>query len=141
MASSTTMPGTTSTMYSLKWPPAGSVRQTLNDARLICVAARSRLLLLDHLLELRRHGGDRHAPDLHRPSRPLARHDVEGRVFGILVRIVLTEVPTPALPALDRRARDRLRDSQEVAQIDRRVPARVVFAVSLDTGVRGARRQ
>ena len=52
--------------------------------------------------------------------------------------IVLAEVAAAALLALDRRARDRLGDGQQVAQVERRVPAGVVLAVAGDADARGA---
>ena len=82
--------------------------------------------------ELRRHLGNRHAPDLHRAVGGLPGHDVDLAEFRRLVGIVLAEVPAPALLALDRRARDRLRDGQEMAEVERRVPAGVVLAIAAD---------
>ena len=49
-------------------------------------------------------------------------------MFGI----VLAEVSAAALLALDGAARDRLGDRQQVVQVQRRVPAGVVFAVAAD---------
>src|SRR4051812_43252202 len=52
--------------------------------------------------------------------------------------VVLTEVAAAALLALDRRPRDAFGNGQEVAQVEARVPARVVLAMADDTDARGA---
>ena len=52
--------------------------------------------------------------------------------------IVLAEVAAAALLALDRRARDRLRHVEQVAQVEARVPAGVELAVAGDADARRA---
>ena len=49
---------------------------------------------------------------------------------GVLVGEVVAEVGAAALLALERGARDRLGDREQVAQVERRVPAGVVLAVA-----------
>ena len=54
---------------------------------------------------------------------------VEGAELGRLLGEVVAEVAAAALLALDRRARDGLRDGEQVAQVEAGVPAGVVLAV------------
>ena len=72
------------------------------------------------------------------PSAGASAGDVERRELVALVREVLAEVAAAALLALDRRARDRLRDVEQVAQIEAGVPAGVVFAMAVDADLRRA---
>ncbi len=64
------------------------------------------------------------------PSRPAPDHAVPGGGGGILVRVVLAEVPAPALLALDGRLGDGLADGQQRVQVQRRRPAGVVLPVA-----------
>src|SRR5437868_7767053 len=91
------------------------------------------LLLLDDLLEFLRYRRNRQARDLHAAVRSPLRHDVERAEFGDLVRIILAEVSAAALFPLERRDGDRLGDVEQVADVDRRVPAGVILTVPFDT--------
>ena len=55
----------------------------------------------------------------------------------MLVGEVFAEVAAAALPALDRRSRDRFADVEQVPQVDAGVPAGVEFAVPVDADLRG----
>src|SRR6478609_161429 len=88
------------------------------------------LLLLDHPLELRRHFRDGLPNQLHLPIRAPPHQDIEPRTCRILLRTVVAEVPATALPPLDRGAGHRLGDRQQVAQVERGVPTRIVLAVA-----------
>src|SRR5438105_5753810 len=116
IASSTTMPGTTSTEKSSKCPPDESVLQTLNSALVIALPCRSSaLLLLNDLRQLGRHRRNRRTPDFHRAVGRSLRDDVEGRVLGALVRVILAKVAAAAFLALERGSGDRLRHGEKVA--------------------------
>ena len=85
------------------------------------------------LLQLGGHLRDRRAR--RRPSRrrgPLRTMKLNVPKLRVLVRVVVAEVAAAALAPLDRRARDRLRDGQQVVQVERRVPAGVVLAMAAD---------
>src|SRR5262249_1934743 len=58
-----------------------------------------------------------------------------------LVGMVFAKVATAALGALERRARDRLSDVEEVPEIERRVPGGVVIAIADRPRARRARPQ
>ena len=75
------------------------------------------------------------------PSAPFCDHEVEGAELVRLGREVLAELRPPALLALDGGRRDGFGDGQQVAEVDRGVPAVVVFAVAADPGAPRARPQ
>src|SRR5262245_22943689 len=72
------------------------------------------LHLVHYLLPLRRHRRDRRTRDFHRAVASLANDQIEGRVVRVLVGMVVAEVSAAALAPLERRARDRLRDGQQI---------------------------
>src|SRR5262245_6631976 len=88
---------------------------------------------VDHLLQLAGHVRNRHARHVHPSVATLAHDDVHPAPRRVLVGMVFAEVAAAALLALDRRACDRLRYGQQVVEIKRRVPRRVVLAVAADT--------
>ena len=57
---------------------------------------------------------------------------------GSFSGIIFPEVPAPALLPLDRGAGDRLGDGEQVVQVERRVPARVVLPIAVHADLRGA---
>src|SRR5512145_1953926 len=123
-ASSTTMPTLTSVRYSRRPPCSRLPRQIWN------VALGMLPVLLDDPLQLIGHRRNRHARDPHTTIRTFAYHDIDPPELRVLVGKVLAEVSAPTLLALDGRARDGLGHHQEIVQVDRRVPARVVLPVS-----------
>src|SRR3954470_22128036 len=90
------------------------------------------LLLLDDLLELRRHSRDRLPREPHLAVGPLSDHDVEAAPGRVLFRVIIPIVPTAAFPAFDGGAGDGLGDGEQVAQVERGVPAWIVFPVAGD---------
>src|SRR5260370_26126823 len=60
----------------------------------------------------------------------LANGELERSVGWILVRIIVAEMRAAALFALQRRTGDRLGNGQQIVQIQRCVPARIVLAIS-----------
>ena len=79
----------------------------------------SSLHLLDDGPELLWHGRNRHTLELHLAVLRLARDDVERRAFVRLVGEIVAKVTPATLLAIDRAARDRLRDGEEVPEIQR----------------------
>src|SRR4051812_23830497 len=73
------------------------------------------------------------ARELHRSISGFLDDEVERRVCGILVRIVITEMAAATFLALDRRSRDRLGDREQILEIERGVPARIVFAIAANS--------
>src|SRR6185436_18013491 len=85
------------------------------------------LVLVDDLLQLHGHLRKWYAADFHRPIGRLTHDDVDRAELRRLVRIVVAEMAAAAFFPLDRASGHGLRHGQQVAQIDRRVPARIVF--------------
>src|ERR1035437_8871727 len=92
---------------------------------------RSLFLLLDGVLEVGRHWRNGLAREFHGAIGASAHDNVEGGRRRILLRIVIAEMPAAAFLALDRRARNRLGYGQQVLQVHRRVPPRVVLPVAV----------
>src|ERR1700681_1745825 len=90
------------------------------------------LHLLDDRLELRAHGGERHAGDSHLPVRSLADHDVEAGESLVLRRVVVAKLGAPTLPALQGSPGDGLRDDEKAGEVESEMPAGVVLAVAGD---------
>ena len=67
-----------------------------------------------------------------RPSAPFADDDVHFAEGRILVGVILPEVTAAAFAPFDRGAGDRFGHEQQVREIERRVPAGVVFAMAAD---------
>src|SRR5262245_21126947 len=95
-----------------------------------------RLLLLDDVLQVVGYGWKRHSRQLQFAVRSLLDHDVHGAELGDLVGAIFTEVAAAALPAFDSRSSDRFGHGQQVAQIEGRVPAGVILAMSGDADAR-----
>src|SRR3954462_11658530 len=90
------------------------------------------LVLLDDLLQFRGHRRNRDTGDLHRSIRSRTNCEVERAERLFLLRVVLPEMPAPALLALERRAGDGLGDDEKVREILRRMPPGVVLTVAGD---------
>src|SRR5690348_11317595 len=88
------------------------------------------LHLLDDLLKLRRHFWNGLAPDLHFASWSLTDHDIARTELVVLGGKVITEMRSPAFFSLERRPSHHFRDSEQVIQVDGRMPAGVVFAIT-----------
>ena len=97
--------------------------------------------LLDDLFQFFRHSGIGLAAQLHRAVRAFADDDVHLAGCGILVRKILAEMAAAAFLAVDGRARDGLGNREQMLQIDRGVPAGIVFAVAVDGDLVAARSQ
>src|SRR5262245_36534839 len=91
------------------------------------------LLLLDHLLQRRRHCTDRLADELHAAIGGLPNDDVEFAAGRILLGIVLAKVAAPAFLPLDGGPGDGLGDRQQILEVECRVPARIVLPITADT--------
>ena len=92
----------------------------------------SLFLFLDDLFQIIRHFRQRHARHGDAAARLLLHHDVELAVLVRLIRIILAEVAATAFFSFERRDGDGLGHIEQVVQVDRRVPAAVVFAVAAD---------
>src|SRR6267143_3292188 len=88
------------------------------------------LVLLDDLLEIRAHLGDRLASHQHLASRRLANDDVEFSVGRILVRKIIAEVPATTFLSLERATCHDLGHSEQALKIQRCMPPRIVLAVA-----------
>src|SRR6266704_6093223 len=132
ITSRTTIPGSTSTLYSTKRPPRASPRQIRNVR-----SDMGPLELLDlrvgHRRQLLGRRGTFDGARLH-PLRALADHHVDLEPLVALARVVDAGVGAPALLPRQRRARDHLPGDQQRAQVDRLMPPGVVLrgAVRLD---------
>src|SRR4029078_6791655 len=93
---------------------------------------RSSFHLLDDLLELSRHFRNWGAGHFHSTVGALARDQVEGAVGLVLLGIVVAEMPAPTLFPFEGAARHRFRDRQQVVEVERGMPARVVLAMAAD---------
>src|SRR4051794_15563747 len=85
--------------------------------------------LLDDRLKFRRYRLERVAPDLHLAIGTALAHHVERRVRIILGRKTVAKMPAATLLTLQRRARDRLGNRQQMRQVQRRMPPRIVIAI------------
>src|SRR6266705_2648225 len=131
-ASSTTIPSPAATVYSCSSPRSRVPRNSRNRR---CSAT-----LFPFLNECHEFRGDRGlllAPHCHAVPFFL-NHDLLARLSLVGVGIVAARVAAPALGALERGARGRLGDHQERAQVDRRVPAGIVFAAARDPHLAGS---
>ena len=95
-------------------------------------------ILLDNLLLLFGHRRQRLAVDLHRAVRSLVDHEIERAVRRILLRIVVAEMRAAAFLALQGRERDGFGNREQIVQIERGVPAGIVFAIAADAHFAGA---
>src|SRR6266850_465222 len=89
------------------------------------------LLLLNDLLQFRRHGWNVLAQNLHFTAGTAAHDDVEFTESFVFIWIILTEVATAALTPFQSRTRDGFVYGQKIGQIERRMPTAVVFAIPL----------
>src|SRR5437660_10095537 len=89
------------------------------------------LLLLNDLLQFPWHWRNILAQNLHFTARTAAHDDIEFAESFVFVWIILTEVATTALTALQGRTRDGFRNSQKIGQIERGMPTAVVLAIPL----------
>src|SRR5580704_9886226 len=90
------------------------------------------LHLFDNLLLLFGHGRQRIAPDLHRAVRSFVDYEVERSIGRVLLRIIITEMRATAFFAVSGRERNGLRDREQIVQVERGVPAWIVFAIAGD---------
>src|SRR6266545_4842718 len=130
--SSTTIRHPAATWYSCISPRARVPRNSRNRR---CSAT-----LFPFLNECHQLGGDRRlrlAPHCHAVPFFL-NHDLLARLFLVRVGIVAARVAPPALRALQRRPRRRLGDRQERPQVDRGMPAGIVFAAARDPHLAGS---
>src|SRR5207249_573022 len=95
-------------------------------------------LLLHDSLEIAAHLRNVLARYFHLSVVAATEKDVEFRKLGIFLREIVAEVTSPAFLSLERGTRDRLRDGEEVCQIERGVPAGIVFAAARHRDFRGA---
>src|SRR5689334_17398543 len=95
------------------------------------------LHLLDDLLKFRRHFWNGLAPDMHFASWPLADDDVARTELFVFGRKVVSEMRSPAFFSLERRPSHHFRDSEQVIQVDGRMPAGVVLAIAADANTLG----
>src|SRR5437773_4648379 len=87
-------------------------------------------VLLDYPLEVFADFRNRLSRHLHLPTLPALDDDVELAVTRILLREIVAEVSTATLFSLQSGTSDDLGDGQQIPQIERRVPPRIVLAVS-----------
>src|SRR5579885_1319862 len=107
-----------------------------------CERLQSALLhLLDDLLQLLRHGSDWFARKLYFTIRTLSRHDVELTRFLALCREIVTKVCAAAFFSFQRCFGHDFRNRQQVPEIERGVPAGVVFAIAIDADLLAPRFQ
>src|SRR3954468_13847618 len=90
------------------------------------------LVLLDYPLQIGTHLRNRLSRDRHLAALSASDDDVELAVARVLLRKVVTEVATATLLPLERGTRNDLRHRQEILEIERRVPSRIVLAISGD---------
>src|SRR6266498_2410294 len=88
------------------------------------------LHFLDNLFQLCWHFWNGLAPHLYPVAGAFLQDDVHLPQGGVLVRIVLAEVSAAAFLSFERRSSDGFGDGEQVAQVERGVPAGVEFAIS-----------
>src|SRR5438094_5877460 len=121
------MPSVISVVYSRKSPPLPSPRQIRN----VALPMRPPLgVLIDDPLQLGRHLRNRLTRDRHLATATLPDDEVQPTPALDFAGTVFAKMRAPALFSLEARARDRLRDGEEVGQVERRVPAGVVFTIA-----------
>ena len=96
------------------------------------------LLLLNDLFQFRRHWRNVLAQNLHFTAGTAADDDVEFAERFVFVWIILTEVAAAALAPLQGRTRDGFGNRQKIGQVERGMPAAVVFAVPLHSDLAGS---
>src|SRR6266487_5558754 len=114
MTSSTTCPSSTSTVKSTNSPPDESPRNTF-----IATSGTDLHLLLDQRPQLRWHLRKRLPHDHRLLIRAHAHGDIDSTPITARLWVVVASVRPSALLALDRRKRDRLRNAEHGAQVDR----------------------
>src|SRR5207244_4988838 len=144
-ASSTTMPSVISVVYSRKSPARPSPPQIRNVAVLSrpplprrAEASSALLILVDDPLQLGRHLRNRLTRDRHLATAALANDEVQPPPALDFLRTVFAKMRAPALFSLEARTGDRLRHGEEVGQVERRVPAGVVFTIAAHSDARRA---
>src|SRR5207248_2085884 len=85
---------------------------------------------LDYGLELPRHRRNWLARDAHVSRAILLCDEVERSRRGIFLRKIVSEVSAATLFPLERRTRCRFGDDEQILQVERGVPARVVLTVA-----------
>ena len=76
-----------------------------------------------------RMGGMGSRAELHFSTGAFSRHDVEAAVLFVLGRKIIAEMRPAAFFPLQRRPSNNFRYGQQAVQVERRVPARIVFPV------------
>ena len=94
--------------------------------------------LLDDLFQFLRHARNRLAAQLHRAIRALLDDDVSPSRPRRFIREIFAEVAAAAFLAVERGAGDGLGDGEEMLEIERGVPAGIIFAVAVNGGLFGA---
>src|SRR5437762_12857005 len=87
------------------------------------VSARS-FHFLNHLFQIIRHFRQRLQSNFHCPVGGFANDRVHFRKLVVLIWIIFTELRAATFLSLQRRASDRLRNGQQVFQVERGVPSR-----------------
>src|SRR5581483_2407 len=123
------MPSETSVVWSWNFPWPFSPRQIRNVA--VAITSSPLLHLLDDLLQILSHRGDGLAYELHFSTRAFSDHDVEAAVLLDLGGKIIAEMRAPALFARQCRPGNNFRYGQQTVQVKCRVPARIVFPISL----------
>src|SRR5712671_1304772 len=90
------------------------------------------LVLLDDPPQILTHLRQRLAHYLHLPTGTALDDDVELAVVRILVGEIIAKVPTSTLLSFESRARNDFRDCDQILEIERGVPSRIVLAVTRD---------
>src|SRR5262245_42548088 len=97
------------------------------------------LHLLDDRLQMLGHRRNGFARKLHLAAGVFLHDEIERPVRRILLRIIITEMSAAALFPCERATRDGLRHREQVVEIERGVPTRIVLAVAADADLRRAR--
>src|SRR5439155_27256528 len=100
--------------------------------------ARPLLILVDDPLQLGRHLRNRLTRDRHLATAALANDEVQPPPALDFLRTVFAKMRAPALFSLEARTGDRLRHGEQVSQVERRVPAGVVFTIAAHSDARRA---
>src|SRR5262249_951072 len=87
--------------------------------------------LLDDLLQILSHRGNGLACELHFSTGAFSNHNIETFVLLVLGRKIIAEMCPTALFPFQRHASNNFRDGQQAVQVERCVPACIVFPVSV----------
>src|SRR5579864_1503117 len=90
------------------------------------------LHLLDNLPQVFSHGRNGLARELHFAGGAFSCDNIKLAELVVLTGKIIAEMSPTAFFSVERSQRDNFRDGQQIVQVKRRVPAGVVFAVSID---------